>query len=161
MKNQSGLTLVEILGALVASSLILGTITFIMLHLHTGYDRITTKEATLQEARAVMNHIIQATRNETLIAEADSTYVLKLIAVDENQNPTGKSTNYAFDPGTNTVSVTYIENSGSTTMQLSDQVQLLDIQLSEGNRKIDIHLTVLHPDGTTHQSDTVIYVPKL
>ena len=161
MKNQSGLTLVEILGALVASSLILGSITFVMVQMHNGYDQITSREQVIQESKNVINHIIRATRNETVIAESDANYILKLIGVDDAGAPNGNSTNYAFQPGTSTFSVTTTKDGTTTTAQLSNNVQLIEIELSEANNKIAISLTMNLPNGDTYSSSTVTYIPQL
>jgi len=159
--NQSGLTLIEVLGALVATSIILGSITFIMIHLHTGYDKITSREPIIQESKTIINHIVRATRNETVKAESDAAYLLKIIGIDNANTLTGNSTYYSFKPDTHTFTANITESGETRTINLSTHVQQANIQLSNGNRKLSIDITMMLPDGSTYNASTITYIPKL
>lgn len=159
--NQSGLTLVELLGALVASSIILGCVTLVMVQLHTGYNKITTRESIKNEARTIVNHILQSARSGSVMAESDALALLRFVTVDHNGNPTGKQIAYTYSAATRTLTVTETDTGVTRTYNLSTRVKSIETPLSESNRKITVKVEMEMPDGSVYPLETVVYLPRL
>lgn len=165
--NQSGLTLVELLGALAGTIVIVAAVTFLVVQLQTGYDKITDKERIMNEAEGIVNHIVQAARKETVVAETwdpgsgEPAFLLRFVTLDENGNLSGKRLEYAFDAANRTLAVTQIEPGSSRTVTLSANVKQMDVSLDEGGRKIAIDLVMQLSDGTEYALETAAYIPRL
>src|SRR5690606_21869380 len=166
---EQGITLIEVLAALVISTFLIGTILFFTHYTQSNVQKISTRETILKESRLILNQIVAEARNHLAIASTDSQYVLKLDRYEfyldgpsRKFRYTGDYTYVHFDPGTHTVTLEKKENAATIKQELSHHVQDLTITTTAYNEtrrvKININITMLLPNNETYQAGTVVYI---
>lgn len=166
-RNERGLTLAELLGALAIMTFLVGTITFVSLYASKGVQQATNKEDVVMESRTILNHIVQSVRSETVSASQDATYILKLDYKKRDDATgtlvnSGNQTYYTFVSNANgngTFSFNSVKGTNKMNAVLSTHVKSMTVTIN--NRKIDVRLVMQLNNKQVYNASTVVYFPKL
>ncbi len=160
-RNEKGLTLVEVLAVLVLTSIILSFMIYLLNYSNTSLKQVSAREATLQQASTIMNHIVGAVRKGLVPNPSQLTNASQLSLVDPF-DAGGQYVTYTFDPGQHTLKAEYrLRDAGDNlaaspaTIAFSDKVESIRFQAMDG--KLTITLRMYLPNNAIHEKSTVVY----
>ncbi|OMF21445.1 hypothetical protein BK133_28435 [Paenibacillus sp. FSL H8-0548] len=161
IRNQKGLSLVEVLAVLVLTSVVLGFLIYLLNYSNNSLNQVSAREATLQESRDIMNHIVSSARKGLIPSPANIENVNHMMLIDPF-DVGGQFVSYTLDETTNTFQVEYKlkDDNGilpitSTKHIFSDRVASIQFTALDG--KIDIILKTYLPNKSIHETSTVVY----
>ncbi|MFD0671632.1 prepilin-type N-terminal cleavage/methylation domain-containing protein [Cohnella sp. GCM10027633] len=166
-RNERGLTLAELLGALAIMTFLVGTITYVTMYASKGVQNATTKEDVIMESRTILNHIVQAVRSETATASQDTANILKLDYKTRDDVTgalvsNGNRTYYTFTSGADgNGSFSFNSQKGTNALSAVLSKHVKSATITVDNRKIDIKLVMQLPNDQDYEASTVVYFPKL
>lgn len=161
IKNERGLTLIEVLGVLVLTVFILGFLTYFLQYSSLSLKQVSSREQSLQQSRDIVNHVVNTVRSG-LIPESLSggtSSGLKLIGVN------GQFAEYTFNAAEHTLSVQYqlLDDDGHlaarpTTVNFSERVKNIAFATIDG--KVEVTLEVYLPNNQTQVTSTVVHTTQ-
>ncbi|MNI58623.1 hypothetical protein D3C73_1137420 [compost metagenome] len=168
IRNEKGVTLVELLAAITISAFILGLIFTVIQQSTQGFATITSKQFAQEHGRIISEHMVHAVRERPYIItqiNSKNGIILKL----QDPEAIGNYIQYTFNSAThnfiiensvnNTVSSTEVaRNVTSASVELSDPVTVNSVQ-SQSKITLALEFKVEKKSPFTYQ--TVIYVPTL
>lgn len=153
--NERGLTLVELLAALVLTGVVLTSTLFLFNQLHSGVSTITSREQIMKESRQAINHIVAAARMETATASSDAAHVLIL------QYASGDKTVYTFDETKQQLSYTRTTNGHQLSGLLASHVSSISVKHDPSGQHVTVSLVMALPNKQTYETATVVNIPSL
>ncbi|MCR2806514.1 hypothetical protein [Paenibacillus soyae] len=162
LRNEKGLTLVEVLGVLVLTVLILGSLIYMLQYSSLGTKQVSEREQTLQQSRDIMNHIVGTVRIGLIPPSLESRTGSNLRLEDVVE---GQFADYKFDAATNTLTVEYqLKNdagelaSEPATHTFSNKVK--NIVFHTFDSKVEVTLEMYLPNNQVHTTSTTVYSPN-
>lgn len=158
IKNEKGLTLVEVLGALILTGVVLTLFFSLMSYTSTGVKRIMSKEEAMQEAQTIIQHITEAARREDCYKvakpEANEPH-LKL------EGPRNQLVEYTFEKGTLTAT-SLLENHPDTlgpeqTFTFNKGIEDIRFVASPGSDRIELTI-VMRVGNSLKSNKTIIHL---
>ena len=153
--SQRGVTLIEVLAALVLTTLVMGTLFYLVNQTHSSAAQVQTREVVLQQSRDIVQHMVRSARG-TMEASQSSTEELWLRGEHDAY------VHYAWDRASGQFSVEQqlADDQGQlgslTSHVFSSQVADMAITVSTGGR-IELSLTMDLPNNQQHTLSTVVY----
>lgn len=160
--NERGVTLIEILAALVLTTLVLGTLFYLVNQTHSSAAQVQTRETVLQQSRDIIQHMVRSARNSV---EATQTSKEELRLDGDHE----AYVHYAWDQSSGQFSVEQrlADDQGQlgplTSHVFSSQVadvQIIVSDVSDDRRRIELSLTIDLPNNQQHTTSTVVYTTK-
>jgi hypothetical protein len=158
--NEKGLTLVEVLGVLVLTAMILSSLIYLLNYTNTSLNQVSGREEVMQQSRDTVEHIVTTVRKGLIPTPLNGTSNnLFLNGIN------GQYAQYNFNSLTHTLEAVYRlanENgtlaASPTRLVLSDQVQ--NIRFDANNGKLQITLVMQLPNHTTKEILTTVYTTQ-
>ncbi|MBH5318229.1 hypothetical protein I6N90_10455 [Paenibacillus sp. GSMTC-2017] len=155
IRNEKGLTLVEVTGVLVLTLIIISSLIYLLNQTHAGVSDVKSKEQIMGQSRTITNHIVSTVRKGFVMADGDYIDLLPLTGTG------GQFVKYHFDNINNTIEVEHrianeadIVPTTSTKYILSNQVD--SIRFKALNGEMEISLTMLMPNNSTYTTSTTV-----
>ncbi|CAM4239564.1 competence protein ComGC [Paenibacillus endophyticus] len=162
LKNEKGLTLVEVTGVLVLTAIILGFLIYLLNYSNTSLQQVSSREKTLQQSRDIVTQVVKTVRNgyapATLVSSSSS---LRLLSAENDE-----AVDYRYNSSEKSLTVTYTPRdangndaaSPSSTYTFSDKIE--DILFNVKDGRIEITLTMILPNHTSKKTTTVVYTTQ-
>jgi hypothetical protein len=161
LKNEKGLTLVEVTGVLVLSVIILGFLIYLFNYSNMSLQQISAKEKTLQQSRDIMNQVVKTVRNgyipSPLVSKSSN---LMLVSPINDQ-----AVEYIYDSSTKSLTVNFrsIGQDGvvaepSSSLSFSNDIESILFDANDG--RIEITLEMRLPNQQTKKTSTVVYTTQ-
>jgi Tfp pilus assembly protein PilV len=160
IKNEKGLTLIEVTGALVLSIMIIGSLIYLLNYTNMSLKQVSEREKTLQQSRDIMSQVVKTVRKGYAPSPLESkSSNLRLISTSE-------AVDYTYDSSAHTLTVTYSAMDGngnvsatpSSRYTLSDQVESILFDAKDG--RIEVTLEMQLPNNTIKKTSTVVYTTQ-
>ncbi|MHA6483635.1 hypothetical protein ACX1C1_17240 [Paenibacillus sp. strain BS8-2] len=156
-RDERGLTLVEVLGVLVLTVMILGSLIYLLQYSSSSMKQVTEREHTMQTSRDIIHHIVTTVRHglipEDLSAQTSSN--LDLIGED------GQYATYTFDPESGSLTVQYqlLRDDGTlaepTSITFAEHIQSIVFETID--TKVEVTLSVSLPNNDVQTTSTIVY----
>ncbi|WP_419873953.1 PulJ/GspJ family protein [Candidatus Pristimantibacillus sp. PTI5] len=162
LKNEKGLTLVEVTGVLVLSVIILGFLIYMLNYSNMSLKQVSAREQTLQQSRDIMSHVVKTVRKgyapASLISSSSN---LRLVSAGNDE-----VVDYIYNSASKSLTVSYTPKDASGTFAASpsssftyaDTVQAILFDVNDG--RIEITLTMQLPNHLTKTTSTVVYTTQ-
>lgn len=162
IKNEKGLTLVEVLAVIIISSLVIATVTYVMQYTLNNYRATSERQEAQSDAMHVTELIIKSVRersNQNL--NTDGTIGDCVVHLEYSVSGTTYRTCYSFDQNNGTLSLIKSENDTITLNQvISSKLANIDVDIvDEGKIELTLHYTIMR--NTDFKYETTVYIPKL
>ncbi len=155
LKQQDGVTLLEMLAAITLFSMIIGIVVMLPLQTQTTSTNIMTKSHALNQASYLTQHITSQMRSfsQTLLGVDDPDDDLLLGFIREDSD-----VRYLYDEATDTISVQLTNEGGETQqVQLADNISDVAIAFEPVTQRLALDLTFTLSNGQTFDYETAIY----
>ncbi|WP_054024137.1 type II secretion system protein J [Bacillus sp. FJAT-28004] len=161
LKNEKGLTLVEVTAVLVLSVIILGFLIYLLNYSNMSLNQVSAREKTLQQQRDIMSQVVKTVRKGYSPAPLESkSSNLRLVSSDNDE-----AVDYTYDSSSKTLHVSYkpiVENVVSATptssFTFSDHVENILFDAKDG--RIEITLEMKLPNDSIKKTSTVVYTTQ-
>ncbi|WP_169447640.1 PilW family protein [Paenibacillus daejeonensis] len=153
--SQRGVTLIEVLAALVLTTLVLGTLFYLVNQTHSSAAQVQTREVVLQQSRDIIQHMVRSARG-TMQASQTSSEELWLHGDHDAY------VHYTWDRASRQFSVEQrlADDQGQlgslTSHVFSEHVANMQITVA-ANGRIELELTMDLPNNQQHTLSTVVY----
>lgn len=157
--NERGLTLVEVLGVLVLTVVILGVLIYVLQNSNMSLKQVSEREQTMQQSRDIVDHVVSTVRKGLIPETHDSQTSSNLRLTND-----GQYANYSFDSANQTLTVEYqlLNDSGVLASPIShvfsDKVKNIVFQTFDG--KVELTLELYLPNNQVQTTSTVVYSPN-
>lgn len=160
LTNERGLTLVEVMGVLVLTVMILGALVYMLQYASNSLNNSMERERSIQMSHDILNHVVMTVRNGFKPeAYPEKAHSLKLVG-ENNQY-----VEYSFDQITHTLTIYYqlFDDKGKLTPNPANMVfhQVNTIEFQPTDRKITVEVNVSLPNNKEHTVSTIVYYPQL
>lgn len=161
LKNEKGLTLVEVTGVLVLSVVILGFLIYLLNYSNTSLQQVSAREKTLQQSRDIVSQVVKTVRDgytpSPLVSKSSH---LRLVSADND-----KAVDYSYDSAAKSLTVTQrsidgngVLSSPTSSYTFSDKVESILFDAKDG--RIEITLEMKLPNQQTKKTSTVVYTTQ-
>ncbi|WP_138753252.1 prepilin-type N-terminal cleavage/methylation domain-containing protein [Paenibacillus sinopodophylli] len=163
LKNEKGLTLVEVTGVLVLTAIILGFLIYLLSYSNTSLQQVSGREKTMQQSRDIVTQVVKTVRDGYTPATYPSkTSSLRLLSADNDE-----AVDYSYNSAGKSLTVTYTPRdanghdaaSPTSKYTFSDKIENILFDVKDG-RSIEITLTMLLPNNQTKTTTTVVYTTQ-
>jgi type II secretory pathway pseudopilin PulG len=161
VRNEKGLTLVEVLAVLVLTTIVLGFMIYLLNYSNTSLKQVSAREATLQQSSMIMNHIVGAVRKGLIPNPSQLNNVSQLTLIDPYDDG-GQYVSYKLDTALHTLKAEYKLRDAAedlpavaTSITFSDKVESIRFDAMDG--KLTITLKMYLPNNAIHEKSTVVY----
>jgi hypothetical protein len=161
LKNEKGLTLVEVTGVLVLSVIILGFLIYLLNYSNTSLQQVSAREKTLQQSRDIVSQVVKTVRDgyapSPLVSKSSN---LRLVSSEND-----KAVDYTYDSTAKSLTVSYrtintngVVSAPSSSFTFSDKVESILFDAKDG--RIEITLEMKLPNQQAKKTSTVVYTTQ-
>lgn len=161
LKNEKGLTLVEVTAVLVLSVIILGFLIYLLNYSNMSLNQVSAREKTLQQQRDIMSQVVKTVRKgyspAPLVSKSSN---LRLVSsendevVDYTYNSSSKSLTVSYKPIVENV----VAATPTSSFTFSDHVENILFDANDG--RIEITLEMKLPNHSIKKTSTVVYTTQ-
>ncbi|WP_042162886.1 PilW family protein [Paenibacillus gorillae] len=159
VRNEKGLTLVEVTATLVLTVVILSGLIFLLNQTNQGVSQIQKRESVMKESRSIMNNLAASARRGGFIATKPDERTLQF------SGSGGQYVYYRFEPSAKALSVTYrLKNDNGvlaanpTSVTLSEHVQ--DFTMKLAGPSVEVELAMSLPNNQIHRTSSIVNLVK-
>lgn len=167
VRNERGVTLVEVLAVLVLTILVTGLLTYVLNFANTNLRQVSAREAVLQESRDIIQHITASVRQSGFVpagmepAGAAPRYLASTSRLYLAKGVNAETVDYAWNASAKTLTVESRQNGQpSVTHTFSEQVVDMaftaEQQHLRGPIRYTVTLEIQLPNETTRRTMTTI-----
>lgn len=158
--NEKGLTLLELIAALVLVTVVTGVITALIIQSTNGFNKVTEKQSLQEQARQISEQLVTIIRYTPWQLDKASQANNQELKLEYAESET--STYYGsfnFSSGV----LTYQKLQGTTIVEhktLADNIQSVQIDLDNSSSppSVHFHYTLEGDNGETYEYDTKLYL---
>lgn len=161
LKNEKGLTLVEVTGVIVLSVIILGFLIYLFNYSNMSLQQISAKEKTLQQSRDIMSQVVKTVRNgyipSPLVSKSSN---LRLVSPTNDQ-----AVDYIYDSFTKSLTIYFrsidqndVVAEPSSSLSFPNVVESILFDANDG--RIEITLEMRLPNQQIKKTSTIVYTTQ-